>query len=437
MSIKLNTMIPFALSALLACTLLQGAGNWQVHQDKAMSLYQAGLNLKAERQVRQALSIAKKAGNGAKFTASSLNLLAFIQSSNGDFAKSINSIQQAIILSKKHYGKRHSQVAVLLFNKGGFLEQLNKESLAFTAYSDAWEIQRIDNNLVVEDSLKTISAWVRLSNQKQQYSASIKQAASFLEAQQQLKTAKFSEGLRLLSYALAHAYLAQQQPVMAQQILNRELNVERKLLSKNDLRIAATLERLANTHDIDDSGEKAVSLREQALNIRANSNQVTLINAMNLNEVALLSQTKKDYRKAQQLYQKALQTLSELQRDKGIEQALILANFASLQAAKGDEQQALILYKKSIQLHKVLNAKPVQAAFTAARAGSIYYGRHQYKQTEALFLQSLHWIEGADQSAADNDFHKVALDNLVALYAAWHKNSKRAIYLKKLKSLGK
>ncbi|EPJ45952.1 MAG: hypothetical protein OFPII_22920 [Osedax symbiont Rs1] len=431
------TVLLITLSLLFSSSFVHSAGNWQHHQDQAMSLYKKGHYTKAEQKIKRALSIASKADNGAKFKASSLNLLAFIENAQGKSALAVKSIQQAITLTKKLYGKRHPQVAILLYNKGSFLEQLNRDKSAFSAYSEAWKIQRTSKTAARSDTLKTLNAWLRLSNKKRQYANSLQQASPFLKTMQRANTQHFSEGLRQLSYALAEANIQQKQPLIAQQILNKQLATQRRQLKASDPRIADTLERLANSLALADQTKKALSFREQAQKIRASSGTTTLANAMYLNELALDSQAQKHYQKATKHYQKALLTLAELHRDKGIEQALILANFGSLHEAQGADQQALKLYQQSMTLHDTIKSKPLQAAFTATRAGSIFYKRGKFKRTEVWFLQALSLVEEAEKSAGPQEFHKVTLENLVTLYSAWRKNNKRIKYKKQLKALKK
>ena len=59
--IKLHRLTIFVtLCALLFSSVSWAAGNWQYYQDKAMALYQEGDYIKAEKNAKYALKIAKK-----------------------------------------------------------------------------------------------------------------------------------------------------------------------------------------------------------------------------------------------------------------------------------------------------------------------------------------------------------------------------------------
>ena len=433
------SIIPLVFLGLVFCSAyLQSAGSWQAYQDKAMSFYSKGEYKQALGKVKQALKRAKQADNGAKYQASSLNLLAFIQNAQGDKQAALSSISKAIMLSQKSYGKQHLQVATLLFNKGSFLEQQALPTKAINAYRAAWDIQSKNDKVVHKEALKTLHALVAMYSMQQRDSEAITLAYPLLKQYQQRKTTQFSEGQRQLSYALADAQTNQQKLNLAEDILTIELALERRLLKESDVRIAQTLERLASWYMmLQKKTKKSASSVAQALKIRSNTGEVSLVNAMLLNELALTNQENDNFEKANTLYKQALQALVILKRDKGIEQALIIANLGSLEEAKGDMQKALKLYEQSLKLHQSINIQPLQGAYTAARAGSIYYKKRRYKQTEPLFLQSLDLVKKAEETSDSKRFHKVALENLVALYDVWNKRSKRAKYVKELKKLAK
>jgi tetratricopeptide (TPR) repeat protein len=153
---------------------------------------------------------------------------------------------------------------------------------------------------------------------------------------------------------------------------------------------------------------------------------------MNLNELALDSQQKKDYPKAKLLYQKALTGLQALNQENSVEQAILLGNLGSLEDKQGDTKEALTLYQQSLTLHDKNPKQPLQAAYTAARAGAIFYNKRQYQRAEPLFLQSLSLMEKAQ---APYNAMKVALGNLIALYDAWNKDKEKSKFLKQQKAL--
>lgn len=427
--IKLHRLTIFVtLCALLFSSVSWAAGNWQYYQDKAMALYQEGDYIKAEKNAKYALKIAKKADNGTAFRASSLNLLAFIQIAQDKQDTAIDFINDAIKFTKNAYDDEHPQVATLLFNKGNFLEQAGQPLNAIEAYSQAWQIQKFED-VQENDVLKTVNALTRLHNESKNYAETISIVETLLKSKDQQE---FSELFRQINYSLADAHLQQNQAEAAQRTLKEELEREQNALESNDVRLAETLERLAALYDEQDLQNLAISSREQALKIRNKSGNSSLANVMNLNELALNSQQKKDYSEAEALYQKALMGLRELNQDKGIEQALILGNLGSLEDEQGDTKKALTLYQRSLILHGKTPTQPLQAAYTAARAGAIFYNKRDYPKAEPLFLQSLSLMEKAQ---APYNAMKVALGNLIALYAAWDRYKEKSKFLKQQKAL--
>ena len=429
--IKLHHLATFVtLCALLLSSVSWAAGNWQYYQDKAMALYQEGDYIKAEKNAKYALKIAKKADNGTAFRASSLNLLAFIQIAQDKPDAAINSINDAIKFTKSAYDDEHPQVATLLFNKGNFLEQAGQPLNAIETYTQAWDIQEFED-VQANDVLKTVNALTRLHNESQNYAETISIVEVFMKGR---SNEPFSELFRQINYSLAEAYVQQNQQDAAQVTLKQELNREQNTLESNDVRLAETLERLAAILEAQGKQSSATPLRKQALTIRSTSSEASLANIMNLNELALDSQQKNDYPKAIALYQEALAGLHKLNHAQGIEQALILGNLGSVEEDQGNTKEALTLYQQSLVLHGKIPAQPLQAAYTAARAGAIFYTKRDYPKAEPLFLQSLSLMEKAQAPTASK---QIALENLIALYDAWHKNREKLTYIKQLQELKK
>ncbi|MGO2353928.1 MAG: tetratricopeptide repeat protein [Marinomonas foliarum] len=432
---------PYSLIVLIHISLLLispsswAAGNWQYYQNKAMDFYQQGAYAKAEKNAKYAIRIAKRADNGKAFNASSLNLLAFIQIANNQPDAALSSINSAIHFTQDIYDDEAPQVATLLFNKGDFLEQTGNAEQAIEAYSQALDIQRFEDlsdTASLQEALKTLHALTRLMNEEQKYEKVAHLIEGFMAEKTDTVNVVFNETLRQISYTLADAQAELKQPDKAQQTLKKEFSREENALEANDERMSETLERLAII--LDDQGKQASAapLREKALNIRSESGKPSLANVMNLNELALDSQQKQDYENAKELYQKALNGLKELGQDKGVEQALILGNFGSLEEAMKDKKAAQVLYHQSLALHERNLSQPLQAAYTAARAGAIFYSERDYPKAEPLFLQSLSWMEKAQAPTASK---QIALENLIALYDAWNKNREKSKFLRQLKVL--
>ncbi|PHS69325.1 MAG: tetratricopeptide repeat protein [Methylophaga sp.] len=423
-----------ALVMLLLSPLLHADSSWQNYQQQATIFYQQGNYNDAETLLNQAIIRADKADNGLKFKASSLNLLAFVLMAKGDKKKALTSLDQALLLAEQLYAKDHPKLAMMLFNKGDFLEQSGQERQAITAYQSAWLIQSKNLKTHGDAALKTAQALTRLNNKLQYYKATIDVASTVETYQKENLASSFNEKIRQISYALAEAHMKRGQAILAQQALEQELSYEQKTLKMDDVRIAETLERLAVILDVQNKQAAAIHLRVQASKTREHQDKPSLINVMNLNELALDHQQKEQFDKAKPLYQKALTTLHQLGQDNSVEQALILGNLGSLEEDLGNKEEALKLYLQSVELHNKLQQSPQLASNIAARAAAIFYSKRQYKKAEPLFLQAFELLE---VSSALKPELKVALENLVTLYDAWGKQVKKSKYLKKLRILNK
>lgn len=418
-------------SLLLLSPLLLAANNWQSYQDKAMSLYQQGQYEEAEVQLQLAIHRADKADNGDKFKASSLNLLAFVHMAKHNKQQALITLDEALVLARKVYPDTHPTLAVMLFNKGDFLEQSSQQDKALLAYQDAWLIQQQDLVKHGDAAIKTAGSLVALNNRLQHYKATVAVSDTLLETYNTSNPTAFNEYLRQISYALAVAQMKLNNPELAQAALAQELNREQMTLTEYDSRIADTLERLAASFDIQNK-QAGLPLRQQAMNIRSHNNEPSLANVMNLNELALEKLFSQQFEQAKSLFQQALDTLKQLDHQHSIEQALILGNLGSVEEELKDKDKALELYLASIKLHQEFPSQARQVANIAGRAAVLYYAKRDYKEAEPLFLQAFTLLETAQ---APKQEQKIALENLVTIYDALRMQKEKYEYMEKLKEL--
>lgn len=414
-----------------------GSTDWQEFQFQATQAYQDGDYLQAEHLIQQAITVTEKHDNSHAYKASSLNLLAYVYSAQGQVDQALEAINQAVQLSRQVFGEHHEQLSQLLFNQGQLFEQADKIQQAKRAYQ-----QSIDSYLVLNSThdnklWQVVLAQSHILIEEKQFTEAeilIKNAlAGFPENSQfhhQPTSLEDKVDLRVL---LAQTQLAQQQSQSAMKMLEQARQLLQHQSPPDNERKLLVLELLADAYEDSQQSTQSTLLREQALLIRKQQSEPSLVSVMHLNELALRNQADENYQQADQLYQQALVLLEKLDKKESIEQALILGNRASLKLLQRDKKNAIALFEQSLQLHNKLKQRPIEAAQTATYAATTYYNQRQYQKAEPLFLQALELLDSAP--SIDKESLQIALDNLVALYESWGKPHKARPYSQRARAL--
>lgn len=406
--------------------------DWQELQSQANSAYQAGDYSTAEQAARKAMTRAEKADNGKRYQASSLNILAFIQSAQGNLNAALVSMEKAVRLGENALGRPNEHIAALLFNQGLLLQQAGQADNALPV------LQQTINDYLELNHTGSGNLWQAVLAQAQLL-ADHSPAKAIAGLEQALAGFPATPGfhhrpneqqrgdLLLLKGRIEFTQQHYQQAVIslehAQQQITQATEPARKLI---------ILELLADSYDQLGLTEKSTPIRQQALALRS-SQPASMATVMQLNELAIRHQQKQEFEQAEPLYQQALKTLEQIQQTETIEQALILGNYGSMKLAQKDHKAALALFEQSYQLHQTLNSRPVNASRTAGYIGSIYYHQRQYDKAEPAFLQALTWLDSSPE--ADPDSVLIALENLNALYISWDKENKARPFERRAKEL--
>lgn len=406
------------------------SADWQNFQSQATQAYQDGNYLLAEHTIKQAIRVAEKADNGAAYKASSLNMLAYIYSAQGQVDHALQAINHAMELSRQAFGEPHEQLSQLLFNQGQLLEQANKPEQAKNAYQQAMDSYIALNNAGDNKLWQSVLAQAHILTEAKQFSEAeslIKNALSGFPQNSQFNHQPTAILDRVdLSMLLAQIQIALQQNKQAIELLKQVRQLLQQLSSPENERLLLVLELLAKAYEDTHQQAKSTPIREQALLLRQQQTTPSLASVMHLNELALRQQLGENYEQADRLYQQALALLVELNKSDSIEQALILGNRASLKLQQQDNKAALALFEQSLLLHDKLNLRPLESSKIATYSATIYYNQRQYAKAEPLFLQALDLLDSS--APADKDSLLIALDNLAALYQAWGKPHKAIAY---------
>lgn len=400
------------------------AGDWQHWQDKATQAYQAGDYQTAEAAIRQALAEAERS-NSAGYTASSLNLLAFIQTGQGEQDAALGSMARAVRLGKTGLARPGPQLTALYYNQGLLLQQAGQPEPALAA------LQQAMNDYLAVNSNGSGKLWqavvaqgqLLVAAQPEQAQTLLLRALAGVDDKPGFTHQPPLRHQARLAYLLGQASMALGQHQAAVGQLEQAIALARQ--AGNGELLQNGLEYLARAHEQLEQPQQAKLVREQIL---ALSEQVpaSMSRVMQLNELGMQLLQQQQYLEAESRFKEAQHTLGQLNRSQSVEQALVLGNLASVQFVQQEHQAAQALFEQSYRLHLAHPKRPLNAASTAAWLGTLYYNQRDYKKAEPVFLQGLQWLE--TQTTAQPQSLLVALQNLSALYRAWGKKSQARAY---------
>ncbi|MGO1232091.1 MAG: tetratricopeptide repeat protein [Marinobacter sp.] len=416
----------------LAFDVTAATDEWQKLQSKATAAYQAADYERATSFVHKAIARAQKADNGAAYQASSLNLLAFIESARGNNQAAIDAMDRAVKLAVQAYTSPHGTLASLRLNHGLLLHSAGKTDEAEAALRQA-----MDDYLRL-NSTGNGNLWKAVITRGQILAdRAPDEAVTLLNAA--MDGLKGTSGKLLSPDTANKATLA----LLLGRVQYRQGRFQRALANLEAARSANTgtgdtgqqiaiLELLARCHDALGQRQLSIQTRNQALELRAGE-PASMTRVMHLNELAIAHQEQKEYGQAAQLYQSALELLDQLEKTGSAEHALVLGNFGSLRLTQKQTDAALPLLKQSYTLHRQLGQYPLEASATAGYLGTLYYNLRRYAKAEKPFLDALEWLEQSPK--ADPAVRLVALENLKALYISWGKPGKARPYEQKAETL--
>ncbi|MCK9506134.1 MAG: tetratricopeptide repeat protein [Porticoccaceae bacterium] len=330
------------------------------------------------------------------------------------------SIDTAVKLSKAALKSPDEETAALLFNQGLLAQQASRTDAAQAALNES-----IDSYLALNSTGKG-NLWQAVLVQAQilgitspdQALARLNEAMAGFPGQADFSQQPGEVAYADLAFLAGRLYFEQQRFDQAVTILEQAL--QHLTTTDQQQPLLDVLGLLASSYDRTEQAEQATIVRSRILRLQA-QRPATMNSVMHLNELAMRHQHDQEYALAAQYYQQALTRLSELGQEESIEQALILGNFAGVRLAEEDNQSALMLFEKSYALHKRLDQRRIEAAAVAGYIGTLYYRLRQYHNAEPVFLQALAWLDDTPEAGPESLL--IALENLVALYKVWGRDS--------------
>lgn len=432
-------LIPSPFFILLICILFSSLSvqaadqnEWQQWQSEASSAYQVGNYEQARKTVNKAIARAQKADNGAAYQASSLNLLAFIESAQGDSQAAIEAMDQALALAGQTYPDPHGTLASLRLNRGLLLHRAGQAKEADAALG-----QVIDDYLQLNDTGNG-NLWKAVLTRAQILAdRSPGEAVALLSQATGGLTSASGKTLQpdannAAALALLLGRIQYQQGQYQKALGSLEAARSSNTSTGDSQQQIEILELMARCHDALGQSKASIQAHKQLLELRAGE-PASMARVMHLNELAITHQGQKQYGQAAQLYQEALEMLEQLGKTGSAEQALVLGNFSSLRLTQKRTDAALPLLKQAYTLHQKLGQYPQEASATAGYLGALYYNLGRLESAEQPFLDALQWLEQAP--GTNPQARLVALENLKALYTRWGKPGKARPYERKAQAL--
>lgn len=199
--------------------------------------------------------------------------------------------------------------------------------------------------------------------------------------------------------------LAQSQPI--QQV--GQLNTEEEVKQKNLQVLRLYME--GNYIDAINLAERTLAIAQKILG------KEHLELATSLENLALLYQVQGNYQPVEPLLQRALVILEKVRGKEHPEIARILNNLAQVYQVQGNFQQAELLLQRSLLIaHKVLGKEHLFVAQNLYALASLYFVQGNFQQAEPLFKRVLTILE--KQLGKEQPLVASTLDGLASLYQA-------------------
>ncbi|KPA14518.1 kinesin [Candidatus Magnetomorum sp. HK-1] len=206
----------------------------------------------------------------------------------------------------------------------------------------------------------------------------------------------------------------------SQTALEKCLEIRQRLLPKDDLDLANTLNNLALFYKSQGKYAEAEPLYKKSLEIRESKNHPDV--AESLNNLAGLYYSQGKYAEAEPLYQRSLGIVEKALAKDHPNVATTLNNLAALYESQGKYAEAESLYQRSLGIRETKLGKdhPDVAASLNNLAG-LYYHQKKYKEAVSLFKRVLIIFEKS--LGKDHPNYKTAMENyLIILKKSEQKN---------------
>jgi CHAT domain-containing protein/tetratricopeptide (TPR) repeat protein len=389
----------------------------RLNQDM-VKFYRAGKCSEAAQVARRALAIRKELlGERHADYATSLNDVAVLLQSQGDYAAARPLVEQALAIYKEVLGERHPAYASGLNNLAALL-QLQGD------YAGARPL--VERALVIRKEV--------LGEHHPDYATSLNNLAALLQSQgdhagarplfeRALAITKELLGERHRDYTqslnnLAVLLTSQGDYARARPLFEQALAINKEVLREHHPDYAVGLNRLADLLQSQGDYAGARPLFERALAIKKEVlGERHPDYANSLNNLAFLLESQGDYAGARPLYERVLAIRKDVLGERHPDYANSLNNLAFLLESQGDFAGARPLYERALAIYKeVLGERHPDYAISLNNLAHMLHSQGDYAGARPLYERALAIVkEVLGESHPD---YATSLNNLAALLRA-------------------
>jgi len=350
-----------------------------------------GKHKEAERLISELQTMRKKLpGDNSQGEANNLNSLAGVLSSQGKYSEAESLYRESLAMKKELFGDKHPDVATVLHNRAVALDSQGN-------YSEAESLYR--ESLAMKKEL--------LGDKHPDVALSLDGLALVSEAQGKHKEAEglFRESLAIKKGLLgamcqadpgyldhlASTLCSQGKYEEAADVFRESLAMRKELLGGKCPEIATSLNNLAVVLDLQDKCSEAESLHRESLAMRKE-----LLGdkhpdvALSLDNLAYVLDSEGKYSEAEALCRELLAMRKERLGDKHPDVATSLNNLASALEKQGKYSEAESLHRESLAMRKEqLGDKHPDVALSLDNLASVLDSQGKCSEAEDLFRESL------------------------------------------------
>jgi CHAT domain-containing protein/Tfp pilus assembly protein PilF len=368
------------------------------HPDYALSLNNLAFLLNSQGDYaaarpfyEQALTITKQVlGERHPDYATSLNNLAGLLNSQGDYAAARPLYEQALAIRKEVLGERHPDYAGSLNNLAGLLHSQGDYRAARPLYEQALAINKEVLGGLHPDYATSLNNLASLLDSQGDYAAArplYEQALAIRKAVRGERHPDYAQGLNNLAFLLK----SQGDYAAARPLYEQALAIRKEALSQRHPDYAASLNNLAGLLQSQGDYAAARPLYEQALAIRkAVLGERHPAYATSLNNLARLLDSQGDYAAARPLYEQSLAIRKAVLGERHPAYALSLNNLACLLRSQGDYAAARPLFELALAITKeALGERHPDCASSLSNLGGLAWTQGDLAAAGPLLAQAL------------------------------------------------
>ena len=384
------------------------------------AIFLQGLNdfVESEKAYREVLLFKEKnLGSEHPEVATTLNNLAFLYKSRGEYNQAESLYERALTIDKKVNGDRHPNTARDLNNLGELYYVMGQYDKAKPLHEHALSIYEEVYGPKVIEVATVVSNLALLYQAVGDYDKAKPLYERALTIHEEICKGEHPNVAKSLSN-LGEYYYVQGKYDKAKPLFERALGIDKKAYGYEHPDVAQDLSNLAALYFAQGKYDRAKLLYERALAIYdAVYEGEHPDEGKTLNNIAELYRTLGNYDEAKSLYERALTICEKIYGFNHPSVAILLNNLAELYCDLGEYDQAESLYERALSIYKkVYSLKHPHVATAFNNLAGIYYVSNKYDKAKPLYEHALE---------IDEDFFgqyhpqvSIRLNNLAELYSA-------------------